>query len=90
MIVEGYIQTTEVVADANLMAPLKLDPSRQLLSARCSGTLVLSKLGLLNHDPACTDLIAKPWVEAAGVSILNQPFVAKGTVATAGGCLTSQ
>ena len=83
-------QTREVVADPALMAQLRLDPSRQLIAAQCSGTLVLAKLGLLDGVPACTDLTTKPWVVEAGVEVLNQPFVAKGNVATAGGCLASQ
>ena len=82
--------TRDVVADAALMSRLKLDPARQLLGAQCSGTLILAKLGLLSDVPACTDLITKPWVVEAGVAVLNQPFVAKGNVATAGGCLSSQ
>jgi hypothetical protein len=45
------MQTREVVADAALMAQLQLDPSRQLLGAQCSGTLVLAKLGLLEACP---------------------------------------
>lgn len=90
VIVGSGMQTREVVADAALMAQLKLDPSRQLLGAQCSGTLVLAKLGLLDGVPACTDLTTKPWVEEAGIAVLNQPFVARGNVATAGGCLASQ
>ena len=90
VIVGSGMQTREVVADTALMGRLQLDPARQLLGAQCSGTLVLAKLGLLDNVPACTDLITKPWVEAAGVGVLNQPFVAKGNVATAGGCLASQ
>jgi len=90
VIVGSGMQTREVVANAALMAQLALDPSRQLLGAQCSGTLVLAKLGLLHGVPACTDLTTKPWVEEAGVSVLNRPFVAKGNVATAGGCLASQ
>jgi transcriptional regulator GlxA family with amidase domain len=82
--------TRDVVANAALMSRLKLDPARQLLGAQCSGTLILAKLGLLDDVPACTDLITKPWVEEASVAVLNQPFVAKGNVATAGGCLSSQ
>jgi len=50
----------------------------------------LAKLGLLQGLPACTDLTTKPWVEEAGIPVLNQPFVARGNVATAGGCLASQ
>ena len=90
VIVGSGIQTREVVADAALMAQLQFDPSRQLLGAQCSGTLVLAKLGLLDGVPACTDLITKPWVEESGVAVLNQPFFARGNVATAGGCLASQ
>ena len=82
--------TREVVANPRLMARLQLDPARQLLGAQCSGTLILARLGLLGDVPACTDLITRPWVEEAGVAVLNQPFVANGNVATAGGCLASQ
>jgi transcriptional regulator GlxA family with amidase domain len=82
--------TRQVAADASLMARIRLDPSRQLLGAQCSGTLILAKLGLLRDVPACTDLTTKPWVEEAGVRTLDQPFVANGNVATAGGCLASQ
>ncbi|SPB15613.1 ThiJ/PfpI family protein [Caballeronia novacaledonica] len=82
--------TRQVVADASLLARIRLDPARQLLGAQCSGTLVLAKLGLLQDVPACTDSITKPWVEEAGVRTLDQPFVANGNLATAGGCLASQ
>ncbi|MES2355841.1 MAG: DJ-1/PfpI family protein [Pseudomonadota bacterium] len=90
VIVGSGMLTREVVGNKTLMAQLQFEPSRQLLGAQCSGTLVLAKLGLLDSVPACTDLTTKPWVEEAGVAVLNQPFVAKGNVATAGGCLASQ
>lgn len=90
VIVGSGMQTREVVASAALMEQLKLDPARQLIGAQCSGALVLAKLGLLNGVPACTDLTTKPWVLEAGVSVLDQPFFARGNVATAGGCLASQ
>jgi transcriptional regulator GlxA family with amidase domain len=89
VIVGSGRQTREVVADHALMARLQLDPSRQLLGAQCSGTLVLAKLGLLDGVPACTDSISKPWVQEAGIEVLDQPLFAKGNVATAGGCLSS-
>jgi transcriptional regulator GlxA family with amidase domain len=90
VIVGSGSQTRAVVADAALMAQLQLDPARQLLGAQCSGTLVLSRLGLLDGVPACTDLVTKPWVEEAGIDVLDRPFFANGNVATAGGCLASQ
>lgn len=89
VIVGSGIRTREIVADEALMAQLQLDPSQQLLAAQCSGTLVLAKLGLLESVPACTDLTTKPWVQEAGVEVLNQPFFARDNVATAGGCLAS-
>ena len=72
------------------MSALNLDPARQLIGAQCSGTLVLAKLGMLGAVPACTDLTTKPWVQEAGVEVLNQPFFAAGNIATAGGCFASQ
>ncbi|MFS8975852.1 DJ-1/PfpI family protein [Cupriavidus necator] len=90
VLVGSGIHTRDVVADAALMSQLRLDPTRQLLGAQCSGTLILAKLGLLDGVPACTDLTTRPWVEEAGVAVLNQPFVARRNVATAGGCLSSQ
>ncbi|MDX9663897.1 DJ-1/PfpI family protein [Pseudomonas sp. P5_152] len=89
VIVGSGALTREVVEDSQLMGQLRLDPRRQLLAAQCSGTLVLAKLGLLEGVPACTDLTTKPWVQAAGVDVLNQAFFARGNVATAGGCLAS-
>ncbi len=89
VIVGSGILTREIVATPALMDRLALDPSRQLIAAQCSGTLILARLGLLGQVPACTDLTTKPWVQEAGVEVLNQPFFAQGNVATAGGCLAS-
>ncbi len=90
VIVGSGLLTRDIVKDADIMGRLNLDPKRQLIGAQCSGALILAKLGLLRDVPACTDLITKPWVEEAGVSVLNQPFCASGSIATAGGCLASQ
>lgn len=89
VIIGSGIQTREIVQDASLMAGLRLDPTRQLIGAQCSGTLILARLGLLGSVPACTDLTTKPWVQEAGVEVLNQPFFAAGNVATAGGCFSA-
>ncbi|NRF69215.1 DJ-1/PfpI family protein [Aquincola sp. S2] len=90
VLIGSGMKTREVAADASIMGQLQLDPARQLIAAQCSGTFLMAKLGLLGPLPACTDSTSKPWVQAAGVQILNQPFVAQGNVATAGGCLSAQ
>jgi transcriptional regulator GlxA family with amidase domain len=89
VIVGSGVKTREVVRNPELMGRLSLEPNRQLVAAQCSGMLVLAKLGLVGNIPACTDLATKPWVQEAGVEVLNQPFFASGNVATAGGCLAS-
>lgn len=90
VLIGSGVRTREVAADPALLARLRLDPERQLVGAQCSGTLLLAKLGLVGDLPACTDLTTKPWVEEAGVRVIDAPFVAHGNVATAGGCLASQ
>jgi transcriptional regulator GlxA family with amidase domain len=90
VIIGSGVATREVVQDQGIMRVLRrLDPSRQLIAAQCSGALVLARLGLLSDIPACTDLASKPWVSAAGVEVLAQPFFARDNIATAGGCLSS-
>ena len=90
VIIGSGIRTREIANDSDLLARLQLDPARQMIGAQCSGTLLLSRLGLLGDIPACTDLTTKPWVIEAGVKVLDQPFYANGNIATAGGCLASQ
>jgi len=90
VIIGSGSRTREIAGDAALRSRIRLDPSRQLIGAQCSGTLLLARLGLVGDLPACTDLMSKPWVIEAGVRVLDTPFVAHGNVATAGGCLASQ
>lgn len=90
VLIGSGIKTREIAANTDLLARIKLDPSRQLIAAQCSGTLLLAKLGLTGDLPACTDLTTKPWVIEAGVKVIDAPFIAHGNVATAGGCLASQ
>jgi transcriptional regulator GlxA family with amidase domain len=90
VIIGSGVRTREIANDPEIMAKLKLDPARQLIGAQCSGTLLLAKLDLLGGAPACTDLTTKPWVQEAGIEVLNQPFHAQGNIATAGGCFASQ
>jgi transcriptional regulator GlxA family with amidase domain len=81
--------TRQIVSDERIMSRLQLDPRRQLVGSQCSGALILAELGLLHALPACTDLRTRPFLEAAGVQVLERPFFAGGNVATAGGCLSA-
>ncbi|MBB6122513.1 DJ-1/PfpI family protein [Sphingobium subterraneum] len=90
VLIGSGINTRAIATDAELMSQINLDPSRQIIGAQCSGTLLLARLGLIGDLPACTDLTTKPWVIEAGVNVIDTPFVAHGNVATAGGCLASQ
>jgi transcriptional regulator GlxA family with amidase domain len=83
------MQTRAIAEDRGILERLQLDPQRQLIGSQCSGTLLMAKLGLLGELPACTDLTSKPWVIEAGIRVLDQPFYAKGNLATAGGCLSA-
>lgn len=84
------MKTREVANDASIMGQIQLNSERQLIAAQCSGTFLMAKLGLIGKMAACTDSTSKPWVQAAGVNILNQAFFASGNLATAGGCLSAQ
>ena len=90
VLVGSGIYTRDIAKDDAILQRLNLKPEKQLVCAQCSGTLLLSVLGVLNGLPACTDLTTKPWVIESGVKVLNQPFFAEGNIATAGGCMSSQ
>ena len=90
VLIGSGMKTREVANDSSILSQIQLDPAKQLIAAQCSGTFLLAKLGLVGKMPACTDLTSKPWVQAAGVSILNQAFFASGNLATAGGCMSAQ
>ena len=90
VLIGSGIMTRSLAVDPAILSALRLDPSRQVIGAQCSGTLLLAKLGLIGSLPACTDLTTKPWVVEAGVNVIDAPFFAHGNIATAGGCLSSQ
>ena len=90
VLIGSGVKTRDVVADGKILSMLALSPSRQLIGAQCSGSLVLAHLGLLDDMPVCTDVVTRPYIEACDVKVLDRPFHASGSIATAGGCLASQ
>jgi transcriptional regulator GlxA family with amidase domain len=89
VLIGSGIRTRDVVADPTLLARIPLDPDRQLIGSQCSGALVLARLGLVGAMPVCTDATSRPFVEACGVTVLDEPFHSEGRIATAGGCMAS-
>ena len=85
----GSPRSRQIVEDRAIMSRLKLDPKRQLIGSQCAGAWFLAKLGLLANQPVCTSLNSRAGLEAMGIRVLDQPFVASGNVASAGGCLAS-
>lgn len=81
--------TREVIQDEALMAQFQLDSSRQLIGSQCSGALILQRLGLVENLPICTDLTTREYFVGDGIRFLDQPFVARGNIAMAGGCLSA-
>ena len=84
------IYTRAIAENSALLDRLQIDPTRQLIASQCSGALLVARLGLLGDAPACTDASTRPWLVEAGVRVLDEPFHARGPVATSGGCLASQ
>lgn len=82
--------TRDRILDDGWLSRLELEPSRQMIGSICSGSLILAKLGLLDGKTATTYPTSKPLLESLGVEVVEEPFVAHGNVATAGGCLAQQ
>lgn len=82
--------TREISQDKALLGRIALNPQRQMIASQCSGALILAHLGLLAGQPVCTDQFTRPAVAATGAQVLDTPFHARGNLATAGGCLSSQ
>jgi putative intracellular protease/amidase len=89
-VVIGSGGTLDAIDDPEIMTALgRIDPAVQVVGSQCSGALLLHRLGLPGDRPACSDDKFRPVLEAAGMTVLDAPFVAHGNVATAGGCLAS-
>jgi transcriptional regulator GlxA family with amidase domain len=76
--------------DEAFLRAFQLNKERQLIGSMCSGALLLAALGLLRGKRATTYPSAKTLLEKFGVTVIEQPFVREGNVATAAGCLAAQ
>ena len=82
--------TRDRIADENWLSKFDLNAEKQLIGSICSGSLILAKLGLLKNKTATTYPTSKTVLESFGIEVIEKPFVAHGSIATAGGCLAQQ
>ena len=88
VLIGSGIKSRAMASDEAFLADIRLDPARQLIASQCSGALLLHALGH-SVGPVCTDTNTRPFVEKAGLAVLDKAFHADGNIATAGGCLAS-
>lgn len=82
--------TRRKMHDEVFLSAFNLDPERQLIGSMCSGALLLAALGLLEGKRATTYPTSVKLLESMGVTVVEEPFVREGNVATAAGCLAAQ
>jgi transcriptional regulator GlxA family with amidase domain len=81
-------QTTRTLMhDQAWLARLALSEERQLIGSMCSGALLLAALGHLRGRRATTYPTAVDELRRMGVTVVDEPFVLEGRVATAAACL---
>jgi transcriptional regulator GlxA family with amidase domain len=82
--------TRKKMVDREWLSRFHLNPDKQMIGSICSGSLLLAALGLLKGKTATTYPTSKAALEGFGVSVVEEPFVQHGNIATAGGCLAAQ
>lgn len=78
-----------VIQDTNFLNAISLDVRKKIIGSICSGALILAALGLLKNLTATTHPRAKSELEKMGITVIDQPLVCHGNIATAGGCLSA-
>ncbi|UUX96242.1 AraC family transcriptional regulator [Aquabacterium sp. J223] len=89
-VVIGHTLYSRAVAETpEIVDRLRLDPTRQTIVGLGGGALLMARLGLMGEMPACADASLKPFLIENGVLVVDEPFHARGPVATAAGPLAS-
>ena len=89
VVVGSGVHSAELACDGRLLRALALDPQRQLIGAQCSGAFILHALGLLEGHSVSTDARTGVLLRGQGCEVTDKPLSARGSVATAGGCLSA-
>ncbi|WP_274361627.1 DJ-1/PfpI family protein [Paenibacillus thermotolerans] len=79
-----------LIADADYLSKLSINPRHQRIGSMCSGSLLLGAKGLLKGKKATTYPTAVKQLAQFGVEVVNESFVLVGNIATAAGCLAAQ
>ena len=83
-------RTFEHIENESLMAAIDTGlTDEQWIGSQCSGAAFLHRLGRLDGLPVCTDRLTAGRLEPLGVNVTFTSFRADGSLATAGGCLSS-
>jgi transcriptional regulator GlxA family with amidase domain len=80
-------KTRDLIKDVKFLSKFHLDPSRQVIAAIDSGSLILGALNLLNGKQATTYPTVFPELEKLGAIPVQESFVEVGRIATASRCL---
>lgn len=87
VIISSGKTTRSLIADADYLARLNLDPERQWIGSQCSGALLLAAKGYLDGKTASIYPTAKEALRELGGEPVDADFVTHGRIATAAGCL---
>ncbi|MDJ1485071.1 DJ-1/PfpI family protein [Cytophagaceae bacterium YF14B1] len=81
--------TRSLIKDPSYLNRFTLNPEKQLIGSMCSGSLLLAALGLLNGLTATTYPSVQHILESMGITVVEEPLVVHGNIATAAGCLAA-
>lgn len=82
--------TRPLLTDKEYLNRLQLDPSKQIIGAQCSGSLILGALGFLENVPVTAYPPIIKELEEYKVKLVNEFLVIHGNIATASSCLAGQ
>ncbi len=82
--------TRPLLKDVTFLKRLRLDHSRQVIGAQCSGSLILGALGFLENTSVSAYTPIKKELEAFNAKLIEEALVIDRNIATASSCLAGQ
>lgn len=87
VLIASGIGTRKLLTDKSFLSRLKLDPNRQLLTAQCSGSLVLGQMGFLKGVKVSSYYPIRHLLNEYGAELVEEALVDSKPIATASSCL---